>query len=106
MRAAVVGLGVLGAAAALGGCGGTKEMNDAVVPNLIGKDFPSAEKLLSQRGLRWRWEDGAKPLPSNAFLLADTIVGQTLAPGQRVKRGSVVVLVPSSSKLAVVSPLG
>lgn len=104
-KTAALGLGTIAVAALLAGCGGTKQQaSEVVVPNLIGLDSGSAQKLLAQHGLRWRWEDGAKPRPSNGFLMADKIVGQTPAVGQHVKSGTVVVLVPTSDKL-VVSPL-
>jgi beta-lactam-binding protein with PASTA domain len=107
MKTAALGLGTIAVAALLAGCGGTKQQaSEVVVPNLIGLDSASAQKLLAQHGLRWRWEDGAKPRPTNGFLMADTIEGQTPAIGRHVKRGTVVMLVPSSDKIAVASPLG
>jgi beta-lactam-binding protein with PASTA domain len=105
-KSAAVGLGSLAAAGLLAGCGAMKQASEVVVPNLIGKEGATARQLLTKRGLRWRWEESAKPGPSNGFLMADTIEGQTLAPGQHVKRGTVIVLVPSSDKIMVTSPLG
>lgn len=106
MKSITLGLGTIAAAALLAGCGGTKQqVSEVVVPNLIGKNSVSAQKLLTQRGLRWRWDDSAKPRPTNGFLMADTIEGQSPATGQHVNEGTVVMLVPSSGKM-VRSPLG
>jgi len=97
---------VIAVAAMVAGCAGNKKASvKVVVPNLIGLRSPAAQRLVDSRGLHWRWEDDAKPRPSNAFFINDEIVGQTLPPGRHVKRGTELILVPSSVKL-VVSPLG
>jgi len=93
------------AAMVAGGGGNKKAYSKVVVPNVIGLRSPAAQRLVESRGLRWRWDVGARPRPSNAFFMNDEIVGQTLPPGRRVKRGTELILVPSSVKL-VVSPLG
>ena len=97
---------VIAVAAMVAGCGGNKKASSKViVPNLIGLRSPAAQRLVESRGLPWRCDDGATPRPSNAFFMNDEIVGQTLPPGRHVKRGTELILVPSSVKL-VVSPLG
>ncbi len=105
MKSVAIGLATIAAAALLGGCGGSSRQASVDVPNLIGKNSVRAQALLTRQGLRWRWEDGAKPRPTNGFLMADTIEGQSPAPGQHVKRGTVVMLVPGSDK-RLAPPLG
>jgi len=105
LKKAALGFVVIGVAALLASCDGTKEQaSDVVVPDLIGKNAGHAQTLLGRRGLRWRWEDGAQPGPANGFFMADTIVGQAPAVGQRVKPGTVVILVPSSDKIVAIPP--
>jgi beta-lactam-binding protein with PASTA domain len=106
MKAATLGLGTIAVAALVAGCGATQQASAVVTPNLIGKSSVSAQKLLADRGLRWRWEDGAKPVASNGFFIADTIEGQSPSVGQHVKSGTVVMLVPNSDKYHVITPLG
>jgi hypothetical protein len=89
----------------LAGCGGNKKAySKIVVPNVIGLRSPAAQRLVESRGLRWRGTTMPSPA-RNAFFMNDEIVGQTLPPGRHVKRGTELILVPSSVKL-VVSPLG
>jgi beta-lactam-binding protein with PASTA domain len=106
MKTAALGVGTIAVAVLLAGCGATKQQASVVMPNVIGKGSVSAQKLLAGRGLRWRWEDGAKPFASNGFLMADTIEGQAPAVGQHLRRGTVVMLIPSSDKYHVITPFG
>jgi hypothetical protein len=70
MKTVTFGLGTIAVAALLAGCGATKQQASVVAtPNLIGKSSVNAQKFLADRGLRWRWEDGAKPVASNGFFM-------------------------------------
>jgi len=98
MKAIFLATPALAAALVLAGC--AEDTSSVVVPKLVGMRGAAGQALLARRGLRSQWEQGARPDPGNAFFLPDTIVGQAPPPGRHVRRGTVVLLVPSSSKVA------
>lgn len=82
---------------------GDESWKTEAVPNLIGKDVVAAQQLLARRGLDMRWGACDKPHPL-AFVVPDSVYAQWPPPGERVPRGTVVSLVPGSSKVLTVNP--
>jgi len=97
MKAIFVATAVAVSALLLAGC--REHASEVVVPKVLGMRAAAAQALLERTRLRPQWEQGATPDPSNAFLLPDTIIAQAPSPGENVKRGSAVLLVPSSGKV-------
>ena len=98
MRHVVLGLLL---SAVLAGCGGSEAEADVVIPDLIGMNTFEAQRVLTREGLRWRWGDGVEPRASNGFFLADRVYAQAPAVDRSVPRGTIVMLVPDSTKLFV-----
>jgi len=101
-----VGAAALVSTAALAGCAGERDAaaKTVVVPDVIGVSVPIAQRLIESRGLRWQWAEDVQANPTNAFFMADTIVGQSPAVRSDVAAGSTITLVPGSAH--IYTPLG